>query len=464
MPSQGPFGWPDRLVAALLLILGPESLAQSHLCQAEIASSFFSGIGTAELAWQVVGFALLASGMPFKLRMVFACEISAGCREVLRDLPVAHIFGDIMSLLSVGPLNLEWDFQRKTQVVMSAAAYVTGMCYKCQKYCQYFTADIDTSGSPCQDWSSAGLGLGVEGKRIHLFLAWVRLHLIWETLVIIHENVTNFDIALLHYFMGSMYHIFHVDCGPEDVGFPWCRRLRRYVALVHKGKMRVLHNPEILFRRVCIHLQHEASVEDLLQADHQEVQAEVLALGGDRRITVSMGGTFMAGAVDPQFGQQASMARAVDRQQVSMARAVDPFAVLTQGERGHLQSYNQLWAERFGSDPAGHLGLVFNLGDNPAAGWITWSAPSTRQTNFCIPTLRRGWTVLWLPALRRWLTVRERLLMMGFPAYPDVAHVYRLPTTFSLPWHIAKQTIGNGMHLANVGVWQAVVAASVTRK
>ena len=196
--------------------------------------------------------------------------------------------------------------------MMSAAAFVTGWCYKCGKYCPYFTSDIDTSGSPCQDWSSAGLGLGVEGKRIHLFLAWVRLHSIWETCVIIHENVTNFDIALLQYFMGSMYHIFCVDCGPEDVGFPWCRRLRRYVALVHKGKMRVLHNPEILFRRVCFHLQHLASVEDLLQADHQEVQAEVLALGGDRRMTVFMGGTFMAGAVDPQSGQQGSMARAVD--------------------------------------------------------------------------------------------------------------------------------------------------------
>ena len=472
MPSQGPFGWADRLVAALLLIVGHESLAQSHLCQAEVASSFFSGIGTAELAWQVVGLALLAAGMPFKLRMVFACEISAGCREVLRDLPVAHIFGDIVSLLSVGTLNLDWDFQRKTQVMMSATAFVTGWCYKCGKYCPYFTSDIDTSGSPCQDWSSAGLGLGVEGKRIHLFLAWVRLHLIWETSVIIHENVTNFDIALLQYFMGSMYHIFCVDCGPEDVGFPWCRRLRRYVALVHKGKMRVLHNPEILFRRVCFHLQHLASVEDLFHADHEEVQAEVLSLARDRRMTVFMSGTFMARAVDPlarvvdpQSGQQVSMARAVvSGQQVSMARAVNPFSVLTQDERDHLRSYSQLWVERFGSDPAGHLGLVLNLGDNPAAGWITWSAPSSRQSTFCIPTLRRGWTVLWLPALMRWLTVRERLLMMGFPAYPNVADVYRLPSTFSLPWHIAKQTIGNGMHLANVGVWQAVVAASVIRK
>jgi len=384
--------------------------------------------------------------------MLSACEVSAVCREVLQDLPVAHIFGDILSLLSTAPLSLDWDFRRKAEVIMASAAFVTGWCYRCQGYCAFRPGEIDTSGSPCQDWSSAGLGMGVEGKRIHVFLAWVRLHLIWETLVIIHENVTNFDITLLHHFMGSMYHIFYVDCGPENVGFPWCRRLRRYVALVHKTKMRVLHNPELLFWRVCSRLGSSASVQDLLQASQEEVQAEVLALCQDRRMVACFQG-LVAGAAHPLLGQD-----------VSMARAVDPVSVLTQGENNHLRSYSQLWVERFGSDPVGHLDLVFNLGDNPDAGWITWSAPSTRQSSFCIPTLRRGWTVLWLPALRRWLTVRERLVMMGFPSYPPLAHLYRLPRTFSLPWHTAKQTIGNGMHLANVGVWQAVVAASVVQK
>ena len=147
----------------------------------------------------MVAQALIAAGLPFHLSMVFACELSAGCREVLQDLPVAHIFGDIMSLLSVREYNPDWDFQRKAGAIMGAAAFVTGWCYSRQAYCQYGTCDVDTSGSPCQDWSSAGLGMGVDGKRIHVFLAWARLHLIWETCVIIHENVTNFDIALLQY-------------------------------------------------------------------------------------------------------------------------------------------------------------------------------------------------------------------------------------------------------------------------
>ena len=464
MPLEGPFSWPDKLVVALLLIIGADSLMQSQLCQAQRTSSLFSGIGTSELAWQAIGFALLAAGLPFHLQPAFACEISGVCREVLRDLPIPHIFGDIMMLLACEAVSPDWGFGRKVHAMMAASAFSNGWCYRCQKYCSFHASDIDTSGSPCQDWSSAGLGLGVEGKRIHICLAWARFHLLWETAIVIHENVTNFDIQLLHHFMGHMYHIFAVVCGPDDVGFPFCRRRRLYVALVHKVKMRVLHNPEHVFWRVCEHLRCQARVEDLLLADGQEVQTEVRLLCGDRRIAVPTVAPAMARAVAAESVAPA-MARVVAAESVApaMARAVEPSIALTSLERVRRDCYDVLWRERFRSDPRWHCGLVYNLGDNPDGGWITWSAP-TLLGDFCVPTLRRGWTVLWLPALNRWMTVQERLVLMGIPAYPALARLYRFPTTFSLPWHIAKQTIGNGMHLANVGVWQAVVAASVARK
>ena len=354
---------------------------------------------------------------------------------------------------------------------MGASAFLTAWCYRCRQYCDAGPSDIDTSGSPCQDWSAAGLRLGVDGKNIHLLLSWMRRHMLWQTAVVIHENVPNFDIGLLHHFMGHMYHIFAVTCGPEDVGFSFCRRRRLYVALVHKQKMRVVQNLEAIFWQVCTHLACQASVEDLLLAGAGEVQAEVYALASDRQMGLNVPGSMaravdsspsMARAVDVDLaGSLGSMARAVDR---SMARAVDPFSVLTLGERERCRSYSSLWCERFGSHPTLHSGLIYNLGDNPDAGWVTWSAPSGQRQHFCIPTLRRGWTVLWLPALRRWLTIRERLAMMGFPSFPGLATLYRLGNTFSLPWHIAKQTMGNGMHVANVGVWQAVVAACVVQR
>jgi hypothetical protein len=57
--------------------------------------------------------------------------------------------------------------------------------------------------------------------------------------------------------------------------------------------------------------------------------------------------------------------------------------------------------------------------------------------------------------------MRERLAMMGFPAYPALAQLYGFQGSFSMPWDVAKNLVGNGMHVACVGVWQAVVAACV---
>ena len=309
--------------------------------------------------------------------------------------------------------------------------------------------------------------MGVDGRHIHVFLAWVRWHLSWETAVIIHENVVNFDIALLQYFMGSWYHIFWVERGPEDVGFPFCRRRRRYVALIHKVKMRILHNPEFIFARVCSFLRCEARVEDLVMADPREVQYEAQALCHDRGICMQS----MAGAVgmdarsDGHIGLQVVARAATGSTPTEVATNVANLScALTNKEKERLEAYMRMWRSRFGTDASYHRGLVFNLGDNPDGGWVTWSAPSSRHGHFCIPTLRRAWTALWFPSLNRWMTIKERLTMMGFPAYASLARTYSLNSTFSLPWHTGKQTIGNGMHLANVGVWQAVVAACVMRK
>lgn len=460
MPLQECFRWPDRLVAALLCILGADHIRNSHLCRMRRASSFFSGLGTSELAWQIVGQSLLAVGLPFLVESIFACEKSEHCHEVLRDLPVQHVIGDIMNLLALETFDADWDYERKVKMIMSASIFLTAWCSKHESYCHIGPSDIDTSGSPCQDWSAAGLGLGVDGRHIHVFLAWVRWHLTWETPVIIHENVVNFDVALLHHFLGHLYHIFAVECGPEDVGFSFCRRRRRYVALIHKMKMRILHNPEIVFARVCTFLRCESTVEDLVMADPNEIHSEALALCHDRGVCLQS----MARAVDVNgihfVGRPAMSSASME----GASRVLNLSCALTAKEMERMEAYMHMWLQRFGTDARHQRGLVVNLGDNPGSGWITWSAPSSRHSHFCIPTLRRSWTVLWFPALNRWMTIKERLAMMGFPAYESLARIYRLNSIFRLPWHIAKQTIGNGMHLANVGVWQVVVAACVQKK
>ena len=84
--------------------------------------------------------------------------------------------------------------------------------------------------------------------------------------------------------------------------------------------------------------------------------------------------------------------------------------LLTEGEQQRLAAYEERWRKTFGTDPSMHAGLVFNLGDNPEAGWLSWSAPSQSCSVFCLPTLRRRWTVQWWPAQKRWITIGERLV------------------------------------------------------
>merc|ERR1712026_389861 len=68
-----------------------------------------------------------------------------------------------------------------------------------------------------------------------------------------------------------------------------------------------------------------------------------------------------------------------------------------------------------------------------------------------------GCTRLWSPHRRRWLTHPERAAAMGFPVYQDLAEAARVPLD-----HAALQapasSLGNAMHMANVGVVVAVAA------
>ena len=140
---------------------------------------------------------------------------------------------------------------------------------------------------------------------------------------------------------------------------------------------------------------------------------------------------------------------------------MEPEQLLSPGERLRLAAYLRRWKQRGWGEASGCSNLVLNLGDNPEAGWVSWSAPRAWGGHFAIPTLRRAWTVQWLLALRRWLTRGERLVLMGFPACPELAQLYGLPGPFQISWRTSKKAVGNAMHVANVGVWQAVVAACV---
>ena len=448
------FQWPGKLVTSLKQILGDENLRQSALCSATSSSSFFSGMGTAELAWAAVGAALREHAFPFRMESLFAVDIDEAARATLLHFGFGScVFGDIMDMLFLPQFDAAWPFHRQVAVILDARVRTEVWCFRAQAFRTVGPVCFDTSGSPCQDWSRAGLQQGIHGKRMHVFLAWVRWHLVWGTAVIVHENVPQFDVGLLHMFMGETYHVFSVVCGPEHVGFGFCRRERRYVALVHRSKCLLMHNPEMVFAAVCRMLRTTAKIRDLYLASQDEVREEARMLGQQRGLCMSGASSTVAGAAITGAAGAASA--------IGARRAESLLCLLTRPEQERLQAYYQLWQLKFASDPESAVDLVINLGDNPRAGWVTWSAPSSAKPWLCLPTLRRHWTVQWVPALGRWLTMRERLAFMGFPSYPQLAQMYGLQGSFTMPWHVAKNLIGNGMHVACVGVWQAVVAACV---
>ena len=74
--------------------------------------------------------------------------------------------------------------------------------------------------------------------------------------------------------------------------------------------------------------------------------------------------------------------------------------------------------------------------------------------------MRTGRRMYWIPSLQRFMTISEKMAFMGFPSHQKLAHASRSPCSVMLSWD-EEGMIGNAMHLANIGVWQAVVLACI---
>ena len=345
-------------------------------------------------------------------------------------------------------------FEQKAKAVHRAAVRLSASCSRCGTRCPVRAVDIDTSGSPCQDWSSAGLRQGTEGKRIHLLLLWISWHRVMGTAIIIHENVKGFDMSLLQKFLGDLYEMRHVEVGPEHVGWPCCKRPRLYIAMLHRNKVRMQCDPIWLFWQVSARLQSSLRVRDLLIATNAEVRYECEQR---RRRSASAVRCKSAGSRDRRFNWALPVRReclASAAQQHGLKKNA-----LTTHEQARLHFYAVVWAQRYRTEAQSERDLLFNLGDNPDGGWLTWSAPSCGGPHR-VPTFRKHWTAQWSPHCCRWLTSTERLVCMGFPATPNLAACYGMSETYLLTWK-QRHTLGNAMHLANIGVFQACVAASV---
>ena len=274
---------------------------------------------------------------------------------------------------------------------------------------------------------------GPEDPRYECARAWAHWHVRVQTALIVFENVVGFDTDVLHEWFGNSYNIFIHIIEPADVGWGCCKRPRIYAAMVHKS-LHMLADPVAVFKFVSAALRGNAAdlrVRDLLVAPAREIAGELLQLARARGTRLS---SFAGGGVN-------------------MADCI-----LSPWEMERLHHYRHLWSGRrvMGTD----LDLVVNLGQSPAAGFVNWSAPAIGSTKAMLPTLRKCHKLMWCPQWGRWMAVGELAVAMGFPCYQSLLHQLGLPHAFCPGWD-ERNLLGNSMHLACVGVWQACVAACI---
>ena len=244
------------------------------------------------------------------------------------------------------------------------------------------------------------------------------------------RNVPQFWVSLLEQFMGHAYIVCSIvmDCG--DVGFPLINRRRRYTIMYNRSCVYMTHDPSVVYARLCSAMAMSMcsawSLSDCWLADDNEVSIEIDCLCQARNVASEFALRNMA-------------------------------ILLSPGEYRRLTVYMAMWAARFGQPGTMDKRAVFNLADNPEAGYVTWSAAKGR-----IPGLRTNGGKLWVPYIGRWLTTKEQLAAMGVPVYTCLAMAAGVPLVPVNPGPEAKLMLGNMMHIASVGT-AMLVALSCAR-
>ena len=95
---------------------------------------------------------------------------------------------------------------------------------------------IHVAGTECPAWSAQGLHEGVSGERVLAWLAWLGQRRKIRELIVVHENVGEFPLALLQEELGMYYiiepRLSQIVCSSQ-LGQPY-ERVRRWSILINK--------------------------------------------------------------------------------------------------------------------------------------------------------------------------------------------------------------------------------------
>ncbi|CAL1165999.1 unnamed protein product [Cladocopium goreaui] len=409
------YQWALRLVDLLLSEFGFAHLQRSWANKRVMFSSYFSGIGGLEVALEFLNAAWKARDLPGCFVSVSACEKNPACRRVLEGRNKdGHLQRDVMHNFVPDPT----DKLARLQGFQARKAFfenlkVVSSCPCCGEFPRP-EADMDVTGSPCQPFSSDGVGMGREDPRIVCLIAYSRVHRARGTKALIHENVERFEAELLSELFPE-YRIFEVHSEPSHCGFPFLRRPRVYHLLVRED-VQLLADPVKVYSKLAASLQqHFSSSPSWAWITSLPTESDLL--------------------------NEENAARA--------CKHLDPVAklspswsyLLTEKQQGYLAHAAEQWWNRYGVAASADDRCVVNLGDNPAKRRVPKPGP--------LMTFKHNAGILWLAGKSRWLTARERAAAMSFPVYSCLAEQALLEAD-NLTRSAAA--VGNSFHVANVGL------------
>ena len=128
--------------------------------------------------------------------------------------------------------------------------------------------------------------------------------------------------------------------------------------------------------------------------------------------------------------------------------------LLLESEQSRLEVYERKWFDKFGTEAKRDPNAIFHLGDNPEV-FMCWSG----NAGFRFPSFRKSMGILWHAASETIITPKERLVIMGWPLYPELCLAAGLQP-FEFPnVNRGHKFAGNAYHVSAFGMWLLTVLA-----
>ena len=422
------FRWPTVALDSLSKLLGPSNIRSSLLGQPLTTSSHFSGIGTAEVAASMLRQAAAEFVELQPWRVAFVCENNTSCCKALslRHLKCCILLdvldNCVSDRLTHALASKSVDYRQVSKIIMDSFALGPQRCVEHEQQCSRTPlkagVHIDISGSPCQPFSRAGKRKGTSDPRICLILGWIAWVKKALPYIVIHENVQDFEKAILHEHLENNYQIVHLVVRPADCGFTCINRVRLYSVLVRHGCVCVTYDIQAAF----------AHVRQVFEA---------------ARLSVPLARTFL-GSAENALAEENKARAARSLEPVNQVSS-DWTYLLTESQKRFLGRYNEKWLGARRRPPEDDPSCVFNLGQDPMKR-CCWTS-----SKGLLPTLLHSGGRLWVPSLKRWLLPLELAAMSGFPVTEALARAGRVSVDTCSDVYTQAQ-LGNGMHVSSVGI------------